>query len=511
MASIIPVDHTSIASSSSCPFSLRKGVVGVDSCGRHTVTWGTPKARMVCYPFSRANPEGNNDASASKSRSVPLTGEVETVSARLKLAEEVLKGGDGLACSYNPHANLSGSKPMHVFIHLDLRKLLLAFPRSNEGDGDWQNPLDGKAARDFANRLSLQCTPFALPPQASKVVDKSITQYFQKILKGAEWREQWVAFSKENFFDKWISEEFIPTYEAFSSLGSATALHFMIGMPLTEETQKLSSIWNIFFSPKASPQEKGGAFGLYKTVLRPLLLNQIREVTAGKNSGFEGETIIHHWLETGFADSVMEKMYPDLDPKDYCTKTYTEGNEEISYQEKIILDNLILIQLGSQENFGFINSEFIRRTCLDEDLRDSCYGNSALTEKAIKKILLEIPPAGHTRDLRWDTDIHFTNRNNEEHIYHLSAGDVVGVLSSFIRLDEVATGKPTTTNNAYGAGPHKCPGQVIANPWMVAIAQLLVDEYDIELENAETHLEPEYIPSFTMKYQVPLMVRIREK
>lgn len=118
----------------------------------------------------------------------------------------------------------------------------------------------------------------------------------------------------------------------------------------------------------------------------------------------------------------------------------------------------------------------------------------------MREVLRYMPPAGISRELRWDSDV--VDPINQQ-VYSANKGDqfitypaVAAHLDAFSPQPDVFNiDRPLAPLAAFSQGPHRCPGQTPALNWLSSLTFMLA-QYDF---NRQGLAEPEYYNSFILR------------
>lgn len=175
-------------------------------------------------------------------------------------------------------------------------------------------------------------------------------------------------------------------------------------------------------------------------------------------------------------------------------------SRNITLEEMVHLDNFFGVMIGMQENIAFILTQIACHFARDKLLTEQCRSNERDCKKMVWEVLRYMPPAGTSRELRWDSDVidpikgktYFANKGDQ----FITMPAVTMHLDVFSLHHEVFDiDRPRTQSQAFSEGPHRCPGQISALNWLYALTHQLA-QYDFSREDME---EPEYYNSFILR------------
>jgi cytochrome P450 len=380
-----------------------------------------------------------------------------------------------------------------VFFDPRLSPIVFSFtryPQTEDSDKlDLSTPYDSKSSKAMVEGVSLFLSSFALPPDSYKVLHKSIQDYFNV------WRGQydsWEKFADKMFFKPWSNKnEFIVDRSLFSSLAWATVSKFILGVP-EAEFEDHAHVWNTFLQPKT----KGlWALGTTKFIhfgqMESYVLTKIRETIKQFNNDKDEhlETIIHYWLRNNTANKIIEKLPDSMKLKAESLSL----SRDCTLEETVYLDNFFGLMVGMQENIAFTLTQIAYRFAQNSKLAKKCQGSLEDCKKMVREVLRLKAPSGTSRELRFDTDVYDPV---SQKTYCGRKGDQFITMPAIqLEDDEFNIDRPQGHLQAFGAGPHRCPGQVPALNWLDTLTYKLA-QYEF---TKETLNEPDYYTSFILR------------
>lgn len=401
----------------------------------------------------------------------------------------------------------------HIIFDPRLTPIVTSFTRHPEPDDttngelehtlqiDVSTPYSCVLSKEMVQKLGLFLSSFSLPPEAYAVLHKSISDYF-----GAchGYYKDWAMLADEKFFKSWSkSDDFIEGHASFSSLTWATVSKFVLGVP-EEDFADYAHIWNTLLQSTKGVAKQLFTKMWYYPEMEMYVLKKIRETTVtfledpnADISEYCPETIIHYWLRNNTADAILEKLPSSMREQ----ALIVAENRELTIEEMVYLDNFFVVMIGMQENIAFILTQITYLFAHNPSLLQRCESNRDTCKKMVWEVLRFMPPAGTSRELRWDADVidPITGK-----IYSANKGDqfitmpaVTMHLDAFSppEHDSFNIDRPRTHSNAFSEGPHSCPGQTPALNWLYELTHMLA-QYDFSREGLE---DPEYYNSFILR------------
>lgn len=521
-----------MAATSEAPSTLAtrktQGAMAVSPEGGSSVTWDMGgDVRIVSYPG------GNRDYHPTG----PRLGDIKDVDARIRAIATLDSSkytGFAIVDGYKALDQSAGQR-MHLLIEHQLQKPLLSFNRfpSAEGIADLSTPFDTQRNYRLVKRLKLIFSPMALHPDGQKVMQSHMLRYF-KACASSERMSSWSALTME-FFRRYDYRESDNAYELFSQLACFIAGRSVLGVE-GDDFQHFSSIWNALFAPP--PEERDdksvlesvgdfftsagqkmqqgiAKFYSYDMGLYPCLVERVKEACRSRSYTREATSFFDYCLANGVAEKILMALPQDL--KD--TARARAEKDGLTLSQKVMVDMAVSILIGMQENYAFTMAEACRRLGRDSVLQQLVRSNKEQLDYFIGEILRWIPPAGHNRQLRWDTEVSFKSDDGATVTHQMRAGDLIGIHPSiFARSPKVydhperfAPSRAHKTKHCpFGHGPHRCPGEPVARPWLRETLGTILENFSIESAGKGGSAGPQrFLVAFTMKHEPPVDVKLK--
>jgi hypothetical protein len=485
---IPPTSGLSASSSAKTHFSSKDGTFFPDS---NTVEWRADNGvRMVSYKEGR-----------DKKSEYPKYDKGNYLTVMIELANRARAEGQAGIFS---QTLVRGIWPLqrifhwHLVFDPHLIPLVTSFSRHPEDcdTTDLSTPYDCKITRNTAEQLGLHLSSLNLSAEPNAVLQKSLSDYFSE---GHHKYSEWAKFANECYFKLWSqSGEFIKGHDSFALLAWATVSKFVLGAPEADFTD-YSHIWTTLLQgTKGIPQQLYTKMWHYPG-LETYLLDKIRQAIVNYRTdpiAFNPGTIIHFWLKHNMAHALCEKL-STFELEKASNAAEAKG---MTLEELIYMNNFIIVMIGMQENMAFVLTQIAYHFARDPFLKEKCAGNREACTNMVWETLRFMPPAGISRQLRWDTDIvdpiyHNTYRFNKgDQLITLPA--VTQHLEPFsTQHDHFDIHRPHTNPNAFSAGPHRCPGQIAALSWLCELT-LVLAQYQFTKEGEN---DPDYYCSFILR------------
>lgn len=401
----------------------------------------------------------------------------------------------------------------HLFFDPHLTPIVTSFTRYPQVDdavlkgsfdpaleNDLSTPYNSALSKGMMQKAGLFFSSFALPPESYAVIHNSIKNYYG--LSKNSYKE-WAELSDKQFFKPWSEKnEWIEGHASFSSMTWATVSKFILGVS-DDEFVDYAHIWNTLLQGTKGITEQGIAKFWYFPEMETYVLKKIRDTKTqflldpSAGIGLEKhETIIHYWLQNNIAEAMINKLTLSMREEALSIAE----NRGITLEEMVYLDNFFGVMIGMQENIAFILTQIAYHFARDQSIAARCRNSEGDCEKMVAEVLRFMPPAGTSRELRWDSDVIDPIKNK---IYFMNKGDqlltmpaVTMHLEAFSPQHDVFDiDRPRTHSLVFSEGPHRCPGQIPALKWLYALTHRLA-QYEFCREGLE---EPEYYTSFILR------------
>ncbi len=422
--------------------------------------------------------------------------------SRLQASEKARKQGEKiLSLQCDEGFVIKTQFTMHLCIDNDTSQIVHKFPRHPQSAEDISTPYDTVKMKKMAAMLGQKLSVLCLSAPASAIVDQHIEKFcngFRDSLDG------WVCYVDEKILQPWAVEgSFYTGNTRYSELAWACMTKFMLGID-SKDYIDYSHIWNTLFSPTHNILVKGVAKVVYYDKLTNYLLQQIR---------------------TNRSDRTLQKMLWDLwEPVKSKMKNEqlidvnnALDGKKITIQEKFVLDNIITIMMGIQENPGFILTECSRIIALNPKLILWLQNDSKNIQKFIDEVLRLTPPAGSLRQLRWDTDILITDGKSSDKTYELNKGEMIGYhplsigrsIYSFDSPNEIHFDRRRKQQHCpFGKGIHRCPGELLARDMIKVVLQHIITTYKLGIKDKSL---PDYYVSASLRPIPSVKIRLIER
>lgn len=465
-----------------------------DSNGNTVVPWTVNKdVRIIAYPNGRG-------FIAVKGPSITDT---KMASQRVEEAAKARLNGEGFMRLDGYGGLLQPAQHILTCIVPETKEIITKFSRFPENDEDFSTPFFCVRSKALVEQIGIPLSAFALRPRGCKLVDNAIKNYLDEQKNQVD---DWIEFSDKHYFQKWCqTTDTIFGYEAFSSLAWGITAHFILGVPV-DEHHDFSHIWNRLFSPNTNILSKAKLLMFdYKKELIPFILTQISK--AKKNLTEYSSTVIAYCER----EKICENLLKELNDEELSEGTRLAKDLNISLEDHLLFSIIIMIGIGMQENFAFTLTESLRRISNEPELLEICRTDKDAVLNTIQETLRIIPPAGHSRQLRWDTTITYKAKN-----YELNKGDLIGTHPLFIGHNPDIFPEPeqfiiTRSSKAkgcpFGKGPHHCPGEILALMWMSKTIHRLIEHFNVKTSNPE---KLDFCISFTMKHVPKIEIKLSQ-
>ncbi|HEV8052899.1 MAG TPA: cytochrome P450 [Parachlamydiaceae bacterium] len=471
---------------------------GVYSPEDQTITWTADnnRVRIVSYPQGRSgtymyqpNENGN------------YLGKMLALAK--KAAEE---RGEGVFSQTVITGTWPYRKAMHWHVFFDprLTPIVTSFSRYPQAEdyvlnaefdpslkNDLATPYNSSLSKQMVHKVGLFLSSFGLPPESYAVLHKSIRDYFKTCKPNYN---EWAEFADQIFFKIQAEKnEFLEGHAYFSTMAWATVSKFILGVPEAEFVDH-AHIWNALFQPT-----KGMCPQMYAKMCFSKMESYVLKQIRGTQEKFDNKeeipaTIIHYWIQNNIAFEIIKKL-PESDLQQACE---IAKNRDMTIEEMVYVDNFFGVMIGMQETIAFTLTQIACHFARDELLATRCKNNLNDCSKMVNEALRFMPPAGISRELRWDSDV-----VDGENIYHANKGDQFITMPALtMHLDEFTPehadfdiDRTHINSHAFSEGPHKCPGQLPALGWLAALTHKLA-HYEFTKQDMK---EPDYFVAFILR------------
>lgn len=156
---------------------------------------------------------------------------------------------------------------------------VLEQPFNPAAQNDLSTPYNSALSRRSIQKINLTLSSFALPPDAYKIIHKSIESYFHTQKNFSIWAN----FADQQFFKPWANENiFREGLASFSSMAWATVSTFVLGVP-EEEFYDHAHIWNTLLQDTKGILKQGFTLKWYFSDMKAYVLNTVRRIKSACN------------------------------------------------------------------------------------------------------------------------------------------------------------------------------------------------------------------------------------
>ncbi len=468
-----------------------------DESNRFVVEWLVGgNVRLIAYPHGRG----------SKGDKSNFYDDDKTVTQRIEEASKAISNGEGCIWMKARKGHLIKPQPSLSCIVPETSNLVTKFSRYPESKEDVSTPFDCLRWKEFLSKFGISHSVFGLKLSSCKIIDTATINFLRENKR--EKIDQWVRYAHDDIFKKWNSDgEWIPGYHSFSSLAWGITSNFILGVS-EEDSKDYAYLWNDMFSPDTSVIFALKLLTLdYKHGMVSYFLKQIKKNI--ENPSNYPDTFPTYWIKNDLHSSLLSSL---------TTEEIAQAEEsakalDIDLQTYFLFCTSLTISIAMQENFAFTMTETLKRVCNDVVLLEECKGGIQKCSQAVQETLRIVPPAGHGRQVRWDTTIIYQS-GELERVYELDKGDVIETHPLYKGRNPEMYQDPEIFDISragkakvcpFGTGPHRCSGEVIAVDWMAATIHSLITTYRVQVENPKS---VEYGVYFTLKSIPEVKIRV---
>lgn len=462
-----------------------------------TVTYDLPSGtKIITYPNGHPSPDFGKKV---------INYHDDMVMESRIVHQQQLKGKKIHHTQRNVFLGNKSNCELSLMTDLETREIISAFPRHK---GTHNTPLDGIEVNKRFHSLGIYLSTLNLAPEGNKIVNDSIRAYFNDKRKDID---SWVKTADEKFLIPWMaSRESLCAYELFSSLNWYMCSHFILGV-LENQHEDYAFVWNRLLAPgngiKSMAIKAWTKFTSLDNGLMPYLLNHIRSV-----GPFAPPSIIKQWKDNHLSLDVIRT----LDPKESAQIFDIVFPTGMSMGEKVLLDNAIGLMLGMQETVSFTMTEFLFQLDRNPGLKEEALKSDESFNKVLQEVMRVYPAAGATRE--WGVDAEVITSDNQH--YEFKKGEAIGLSPVHIAHHPDFYNNSTTHDpyrseknvvRLFGGGPHLCPGQSFAMPWIRAVLKHILNNYEWSVTCQVNLDQVKHVISFTTRHEPPLQISLRAK